>query len=287
MPVMGDGEEVVSGWRRWIRKPAVWIGTALLAGLAVALSGLAQRTVESIPDRIHGPLEYAVTTDYGQFQAAFLGVPKYVIPLPPDEIDTPPGWDEGLQARQRWAEELGGVTADATWVQIDIRGRSSRPVLLTDLRINMIERLAPAEGTVVDYGEFGDVIPERYLSFSLIEDPPRLTGSYDDRYLHGAIPESEAEPIDFPYQVSATEPELFYVLGHTYPYKPELENVEGCECVWTIELSYSDGARTGTITIDDNGEPFRTTTRPEGAPYAASYNGEPLSVQTSGGTAGD
>ena len=270
--------------RRWLRSPAGWVGTAVLAGIGLAIGGFAQRTVESIPDRLRAPVEVAVTTDYGQMQAAYLGVPEYVIPLSPDQIETPPGWEEGLEARQRWVEELGGASANATWVQVDIRGRSSRPVLLTDLRVNVVERRPPIDGTVIDYGDFGDVIPERIVEFSLLDDPPRLVSSTDDRWLHGAIAESEAKPIDFPYRVSSTEPELFYVLVHTYPYRPELDDAGGCDCLWNLKLPYSDGTETGTMTIDDDGKPFRTTSTVDGAPEAESYNGEPLSVTNPGKT---
>lgn len=273
---------------RWLRSPIVWVGTALLTGVALWLSGFAERTIESIPVLIWGPLEVTATTNYGQIQADFLGAPQYVVPLPPDRIDTPPGWDEGLEARQRWVEEHGGVDGGETWVQIDIRGRTSRPVLLTDLRVNMIERLPPVRGTIVSYGEFGDAILERIVQYSLTDDPPRIIHSVDNRWMHGAIAKSEADPIDFPYRVSSSEPELFYVVGNAHHYVPQSEIDEGCECVWTLELAYSDGAETGTITIYDNdGEPFRTTTTVEGAPYAVSYIGEPLSVITSGDTEGE
>lgn len=263
----------------WLRSPLLWLAGAVVAGLGLAITNFAQRAVESVPGRLQAPLEIGATTDYGQMQASFLGVPEYLIPLSPDDIDgIPPGWGEGLDARQRWVRDLGGAPANSTWVQIDVRGRGERPVLLTDLRVNVLDRQPPLDGTIVDYGDFGDPITERIVEFSLLYDPPRLVDSRDNRWLHGAISESEAEPVNFPYQVSSTEVELFYVNVTTYPYRAELDDAEGCYCLWNLEMSYSDGENSGSIIIDDDGEPFRTTSTQGNEPIVTSYDGEPVQV---------
>lgn len=60
---------------------------------------------------------------------------------------------------------------------------------------------------------------------------------------------------DFPYRVSSTDVEVFHIDAH----------VEGHDVTWYLELEWTSGGRSGTLRIDDRGEPFRTSslkTRP-------------------------
>ena len=54
---------------------------------------------------------------------------------------------------------------------------------------------------------------------------------------------------DFPYKVSESDPEVFYVNAHTTAH----------DVRWDLTLDWSSGARHGTVRIDDNGHPFRTS----------------------------
>jgi hypothetical protein len=53
---------------------------------------------------------------------------------------------------------------------------------------------------------------------------------------------------DFPYEVSKTDPEVYYVTANT----------ESHDVSWYLELDWSSGGQHGTVRIDDNGQPFRT-----------------------------
>ena len=54
---------------------------------------------------------------------------------------------------------------------------------------------------------------------------------------------------DFPYKVSESDPEVFYVIAHTTAH----------DVRWDLTLDWSSGTRRGTVRIDDNGTPFRTS----------------------------
>jgi hypothetical protein len=54
---------------------------------------------------------------------------------------------------------------------------------------------------------------------------------------------------DFPYKVSESDPEVFFVTAHT----------SGHDVRWYLELDWSSGSRSGTVRIDDHGKPFRTS----------------------------
>jgi hypothetical protein len=55
--------------------------------------------------------------------------------------------------------------------------------------------------------------------------------------------------VNKPYRVSARDPEELLVKATT----------DGCDCRWYLELDWSSEGRTGTVRIDDHGQPFRTT----------------------------
>ncbi|WP_342354216.1 hypothetical protein [Streptomyces inhibens] len=54
---------------------------------------------------------------------------------------------------------------------------------------------------------------------------------------------------DFPYKVSESDPEVFYVTAHAQAH----------DVSWYLELDWSSGDRHGTVRINDNGKPFRTS----------------------------
>ncbi|GAB2796659.1 hypothetical protein GCM10027073_30630 [Streptomyces chlorus] len=55
--------------------------------------------------------------------------------------------------------------------------------------------------------------------------------------------------VRMPYRVSAKDPEVLEVTATT----------AGCDCRWYLELDWSSGGRSGTVRIDDDGRPFRTS----------------------------
>ena len=77
------------------------------------------------------------------------------------------------------------------------------------------------------------------------ELPPK-SGSWSSRRI-----------FEFPYQVSATEPEVFLIIGE----------VTRSDVTWVAELSWVSGGRRGVTVIDDDGTPFRTAARSNATPY--------------------
>jgi hypothetical protein len=54
---------------------------------------------------------------------------------------------------------------------------------------------------------------------------------------------------DFPYKVSESDPEVFYVIARTKAH----------DVRWDLSLDWSSGGRSGTVHLDDDGRPFRTS----------------------------
>ena len=63
--------------------------------------------------------------------------------------------------------------------------------------------------------------------------------------------------MEFPYEVSATEPEVFLIAAHTERY----------DCTWVAELFWTTGDEKGSTIIDSDGKPFRTTSIGEAPTY--------------------
>ncbi|WP_405469427.1 helix-turn-helix domain-containing protein [Streptomyces canus] len=164
----------------------------------------------------------------------------YVIDKPPAQVPPPPT----AQDAANWAGTLGAIHGRQTMVQISVQGRNSTAVVLEDLRVRVVSRGTPAKGNsyAMDQGCGGALTP-RYFSVDLDKDRP-IAHSQSGNDGENVIP-----AVRMPYRVSSEDPEVLLVTAET----------EGCDCGWYLELDWSSQGRTGTVRIDDNGRPFRTT----------------------------
>ncbi|MGH2698468.1 MAG: hypothetical protein ACRDJL_04620 [Actinomycetota bacterium] len=187
--------------------------------------------------------------------AAYL--PAFVVPGEADELTPPPGFEAHPEERFEWAKTLGGVDANFTQVKVVVRGTSSGPVILQDLRVNVVDRQPPLEGIYVPPSG-GDLVDVRWVNVALDESPPRISGG------EGFIP-GEGK-WNFPLQVTESETEVFYIVAAT----------ESCDCRWTAELFYLANGQEESITIDNDGRPFRTTARSNATSSCQSHDGRTL-----------
>jgi hypothetical protein len=88
----------------------------------------------------------------------------------------------------------------------------------------------------------------------LDKSPPQITGSSAVEATWGDMSTS---PLVFPYEVTNRENENLLLIASTQGY------IE-----WTAKLSWSNGVRSGVLTTDDSGRPFRTARAADGNPSA-------------------
>ncbi|MFF0335127.1 helix-turn-helix domain-containing protein [Streptomyces fimicarius] len=164
----------------------------------------------------------------------------YLLDRAPAAVPPPPVQADAAS----WAGALGAVHAGETGVRITLQGRDERTVVLESLRIRVVERRAAAKGRVyrMSSGCGGSLTPRM---FDVDLDVPRPVA----RSVAGNDSGEPIEAVAFPYSVSATDPEVFLITGRTV----------GCDCAWIAELTWSSGGRSGTVRIDDDGRPFRTS----------------------------
>jgi len=171
-------------------------------------------------------------------------LPEWVIPRPIEALEPPPGQDRFIEEPDVWAQTHGGVQANFMDIQVTIRGNVEELIILTNLRINALERRPPISGTHVTYGPIGEGVFERIVVTDLDETPPGIIDSYDQRGL--IDPTALVDPIDFPYRVDRSEVEVFHITAVT----------NECACRWNAELFYTVGGRTESSIIDNDGEPL-------------------------------
>ncbi|MFJ8047106.1 helix-turn-helix domain-containing protein [Streptomyces luteogriseus] len=164
----------------------------------------------------------------------------YVITKPPGQVPPPPvPQDAGV-----WAASQNAVHGGETLVQLTVQGRTDTAVVLEALRVRVMGRTAPAQGNAYAMGRgCGGSITPRSFDVNLDKDRPIA------RAVSGSDTGTPIPAVRMPYRVSARDPEVLLVNART----------QGCDCRWYLELDWSSQGRTGTVRIDDDGRPFRTT----------------------------
>ncbi|MCG7206437.1 helix-turn-helix domain-containing protein [Streptomyces arenae] len=165
----------------------------------------------------------------------------YVIDKQPAQVPPPPA----PQDAGTWAATQNAVHGGDTIVEVSVQGRSSTAVVLEDLRVRVVGRTAPAPGIAYSMADgCGGGLTPRYFDVNLDKDRPIA------RPVAGEGPDGKTvSTMHLPYRVSATDPEVLRVQANTV----------GCDCRWYLELDWSSQGRSGTVRVDDHGQPFRTS----------------------------
>ncbi|MEU1512921.1 helix-turn-helix transcriptional regulator [Streptomyces sp. NPDC005811] len=155
----------------------------------------------------------------------------YLIDRNPEQVPPPPSEPDA----RGWVTALGGVPAGQQMLALTVQGTGKATVVLDALHVRVVEKSAPLAWNdfTMGVGCGGGV---RTAAFGTDLDAGRPALS------------PKAGQHDFPYKVSESDPEVFYVFADA-----RAHNVS-----WYLELDWSSGDRQGTLRIDDHGKPFRT-----------------------------
>lgn len=159
----------------------------------------------------------------------------YLIEKPPAQV-APPPLERDAPA---WVGAVGAVSAGEQYVTLTLQGTGKDTVVLESLTVRMAGKRAPLAWNDYAMGYpgvgCGAGVPTRSFTVAL------------DAVRPAVVPE-EGQP-NFPFKVSESEPEVFYVKADASAY----------DVSWYLELAWSSGSRHGTVTIDNSGKPFRTS----------------------------
>ncbi|MFG3489615.1 helix-turn-helix domain-containing protein [Streptomyces sp. NPDC047972] len=147
------------------------------------------------------------------------------VPPPPTEQDAP-GWIAALDA----------VPGGDQLLRLTVQGKGKRTVVLEALHVRVVSRKAPLPWNdyVMGVGCGGEVSTK---AFAVDLDAGRPT----------AVPVGGQRT--FSYKTSETDPVILNVAARARAH----------DVSWYLELAWSSGSERGTIRVDDDGRPFRTS----------------------------
>ncbi|MGW2043573.1 helix-turn-helix domain-containing protein [Streptomyces sp. NPDC001858] len=159
----------------------------------------------------------------------------YLIDREPGQV-APPPLEQDAPA---WVAAHGAVSSGNQLLEFTVQGTGAETVVVEDVKVRTVAKRSPPAWSDFAMGYpgvgCGGGVPTRYFTVALDAARPAL------------VP--EAGHPDFPFKVSAFDPEIYYVSADASAY----------DVRWQLELTWSSGSRHGTLTLDDDGKPFRTS----------------------------
>jgi hypothetical protein len=156
----------------------------------------------------------------------------YLIDRPATEVGPPPVEQEA----PAWIGAYQAVTAGEQLVKLTVQGTGEETVVIDGLQVRVVGKDTPLAWNdyVMGVG-CGGSVPTRPFTVALDAARPVVVAGAGQR--------------DFPFKVSESDPEVFEITADASAY----------DVTWYLELTWSSGARKGTVVIDDAGKPFRTS----------------------------
>ncbi|MGW7613593.1 helix-turn-helix domain-containing protein [Streptomyces sp. NPDC054766] len=148
-----------------------------------------------------------------------------VPPPPPNESDA-----------RGWVTALGGVASGEQMVALTVQGTGRATVVLEALHVRVVQKDVPLAWNDYAMGVgCGSGVQTKSFTVDLDTGQPVIALKGGQR--------------DFPYKVSESDPEVFYVVA----------DARAHDVSWYLELDWSSGTKSGTVRVDDHGKPFRTS----------------------------
>ncbi|MEU9628753.1 helix-turn-helix transcriptional regulator [Streptomyces luteogriseus] len=200
-----------------------------------ASPGTATGTGTGRPGRGTAPASAPLTVDTEPHAWESPCSQRYLVDLPPGRVGPPPL----EQDAPGWVAANGAVPSGEQLLKLTVQGKGQETVVVKRLTVRMAGKRAPLAWNDYAMGYpgvgCGGGVPTRFFTVALDAARP------------GVVP--EAGHADFPFKVSESDPEVYYIRADASAY----------DVSWYLELAWSSGDRTGTLTVDDRGRPFRTS----------------------------
>lgn len=156
----------------------------------------------------------------------------YLIDRPATDVGPPPV----EQDAPAWVGAHKAVSAGEQLVKLTVQGTGKETVVVDSLKVRVVGKdTPPAWNDYVMGVGCGGGVPTRPFSVALDAARPTVVAGDGQR--------------DFPFKVSESDPEVFEVTADASAY----------DVRWYLELAWSSGDRKGTLVVDDDGRPFRTS----------------------------
>jgi transcriptional regulator with XRE-family HTH domain len=156
----------------------------------------------------------------------------FLVDSEPEQVGPP----AGEQDARRWAGAYGAVSSGEQRIALTVQGTGEETVVLNALHVRFLTKDAPLAWNDYSMGVgCGGGVGTKSFDIDLDNGSPTVTVKNGQR--------------PFPYKVSESDPEVFYVTARTKAH----------DVRWDLSLDWSSGDRSGTVHLDDAGKPFRTS----------------------------
>ncbi|MEU3513121.1 helix-turn-helix transcriptional regulator [Streptomyces longwoodensis] len=156
----------------------------------------------------------------------------FLVDSEPEQVGPPAGEQDAV----RWAAAYGAVSSGEQEVALTVQGTGEDTVVLEALHVRVLSKGAPLAWNDYSMGVgCGGGVGTKRFDVDLDDGSPTVGVENGQR--------------PFPYKVSESDPEVFYVTART----------DAHDVRWDLTLDWSSGSRRGTVRIDNSGTPFRTS----------------------------
>jgi len=163
-----------------------------------------------------------------------------LIPLSPEEVGSPPspapGDDEEILVE--WGRRFGAVEARSGVVTLSMTSPKGA-IVINALKVKALERGPAVAGVFVGPWGSGDIFKRAY-EVDLDEQSPTPVMRSE---------ESDDGSWSFPISLGPSDTYIAEVVGYA----------KRSDVSWVIEIDYVSEGKIRTVTVDDDGRPFRTT----------------------------
>jgi hypothetical protein len=227
-----------SWWRRGSTKVLAAIAAGALAGVGV----LAQQGVISIGHTLVAGDVLSIQTRVLSPSAGCLGERGWVFNKPLAALPAPESSNRHPNL-DTWARENGGIPASGYYVVLTLQPVQQRTVVVDNLTVQVVHQSAPTVGSHIYFGQCGGLTPYAFQA-NLDSDPVFIKPAKGQDAAGKTI-----TPVALPHQLTESSPEVWNVEAIT----------RHCTCKWIIDVHWTSGNDSGTIRVDNHGQPFITS----------------------------
>ncbi|MFE3739844.1 helix-turn-helix domain-containing protein [Streptomyces sp. NPDC059134] len=156
----------------------------------------------------------------------------FLVDSGPEQVGPPAGEPDA----PRWAAAYGAVSSGEQRVALTLQGTGPNTVVLEELHVRIVGKRAPLAWNDYSMGVgCGGGVGTKSFDIDLDNGSPTVTVKNGQR--------------DFPYKVSESDPEVFYIDARTTAH----------DVRWELSVKWTSGGRGGTVRVDNDGVPFRTS----------------------------
>ncbi|WP_371578076.1 helix-turn-helix domain-containing protein [Streptomyces sp. NBC_01314] len=160
---------------------------------------------------------------------------RYLADRPQTKVGPPPLEQDAAA----WVSSEGAVSSGQQFLTLTVQGTGEETVVVRSLKVRMVDKQSPLAWNDFAMGYpgvgCGAGVPTRSFTIALDAARPDVQPKAGSR--------------NFPYSVSESDPEVYYITADASAYYVR----------WYLELKWTSGSRSGTLIVNDNGLPFRTS----------------------------